>query len=174
MASADKQHGASLIGLMVVATVMGILAVAGSRLFSDMARSLRLIGLKNERDNLIRHYGTMIESGWTATNEERCGSGNFCGGKAGSGVVIPSGGLYLANNHYDYGNTSGSGKWWKVRAVYVEDPDRWDKETTRVIRLRVEFLPQQHPIIKTHIAPAEELVVIAICRECPFIQRVAP
>lgn len=164
----DNQSGVGLIGMMALLIIISILAITGASLFNNIVKGIKLAGLKGERDRLLRHYSKMIDSNWDATNEQRCGTGNFCGGSAGSKVIIPSGGLYLDNNLFDYGNTNSSGKWWKVSADFVADPNRWDQNTTRVIRLRVDFLRQQHPTVKAQIAPVEDLVIITVCSDCLY------
>lgn len=159
--SQKKQTGVGLVGVMVMVAILGILSVAVARLFSNMAEGMMLVELRSERSRLMQHYSEMIHTGWDATNTKKCGSaGNFCGGSGGSTVVIPKSGLYLGHDLFDYGNTDSDGKWWKVTATFVADSTRWDQNTTRVVKLRVEFLHQQHPAVKKQIAPVEDLILI--------------
>ena len=146
------------MSVMVAVALSGIVAMAVTQLLSNQAKTMKLIELREERSRLLRHYRDAISAGLLQTIIGRCGSGNFCG--ANGSVIIPSSGLYLSDNLYDYGNTDSSDKWWKISAGYAP-PSKYAGQTA--IELTVEFLPQHHPTVSTQFKPQTEVIIL------PFI-----
>lgn len=151
------ERGTSLMSVMVAVALSGIVAVAVVRLLTNQAKSMKLIELREERNRLLRHYRDAITAGLLQTIIGRCGAGNFCG--ANGSVIIPSSGLYLSDNLYDYGNTNSSNKWWKISASHAP-PSRYAGQPA--IELTVEFLPQHHPTINIQFKPQIEVILLPL------------
>ena len=149
------ERGTSLMSVMVAVALSGIVAVAVMRLITNQAKAMKLIELREERSSLVRHYRDAISAGLLQTIMGRCGSGNFCG--ANGKTLIDNKGLYLSDNLYDYGNTDSSDKWWKVTAGYAPKSKYAGQ---LAIELTVDFLPQQHPTIKTQLKPKTEVILL--------------
>lgn len=148
--------GMSLMSVVVAMALTGILAATVTQVISNQARTMQLIELQGQRESLIRHYKDVVDSGWSATLASKCGSGNFCGGDG--RLVIPQSGLYLSDNLYDYGQVESDGKWWRVSARTVS-PAKYAATTLQtVIEIRVDFLPHQHPTVKTELKSRQEVI----------------
>ena len=145
----------SLISVMVAVALSGIVSVAVFRLIANQAKAMKIMELREQRSQLLRHYYTAVSNGLLATILKRCGDGNFCA--ANGTVLIPSKGLYLADNLYAYGNKNSSGRWWKVSASYAAK-SKYGGQTA--IELTVEFVPSQHPMIKNKLRPHTEVILL--------------
>lgn len=155
-----EQHvprGTSIVSVMVAIALSSIVAVVVGRMMTNQAQALKLLELQDQRGRLLRHYSTAMRAGLLATALASCGSGNFCG--ADGSLLIPGSGLYLNDNLYDYGNTDGSGRWWKIHA---ERSPSSKYAGTPAVELTVEFRPEQHPTAKMRIKPSKEVVFMPL------------
>lgn len=143
------------MSVMVAVALSGTVAVAVMRLLTNQAQTMQILELRGQRMQLLRHYRDAVNAGWFFTSIGRCGGGNFC--SANGGVLIPRDGLYLSDNLYDYGNTAGSGKWWKVSASRAP-ASKYAGHAA--LELTVEFLHERHPVIKTQLKPVTEVVLL--------------
>ena len=143
------------MSVMVAVALSGTVAVAVTRLLTNQARTMQILELREQRMQLLRHYRDALYVGWFFTSTGRCGAGNFC--SANGGVLIPRDGLYLRDNLYDYGSTAGSGKWWKVSADRAPTSKYAGQAA---LELTVEFLHDQHPVIKTQLKPVTEAILL--------------
>lgn len=154
------RSGTSLMSVVVAMALTGILAVTVTQLLSNQARTMQLLELRRQGESLLKHYKDVVVSGWGATSASKCGSGNFCGGDG--SLVIPRGGLYLSDDLYDYGHTGNDGKWWQVTARIVPPADYAAAAWQKVVEVRVDFLPQQHPTIKTELTSRQEVIFMPL------------
>ena len=116
---------------------------------------MKILELREQRLQLLRHYRDAVNAGLLFSSRRTLWRGQFC--RADGGVLIPSSGLYLSDNLYDYGSTAGSGKWWKVSASHAPASKYAGQPA---IELTVEFLHPQHPVIKTQLKPVTEVILL--------------
>lgn len=143
------------MSVMVAVALSGIVAVAVARLLTNQAQTMKTLELREQRMQLLRHYRDAVNAGLLFTLTNHCGAGNFC--SANGGVLIPSAGLYLNDNLYDYGNTTRNGKWWKVSASHAPASKYAGRPA---IELTIEFLYAEHPVIKTQLKPVTEVIIL--------------
>ena len=145
------------MSVMVAVALSGIVAVAVTRLLTNQATTMKTLELREQRMQLLRHYRDAVNAGLFYTLLGRCGAGNFCG--ANGSVLIPSTGLYLSDNLYDYGNTASSGKWWKITARRAP-ASKYAGQAA--VELTITFRHQQHPTVKTHLKPVTEVILLPL------------
>ena len=143
------------MSVMVAVALSGIVAVAVARLLTNQAQTMKILELREQRMQLLRHYRDAVNAGLLFTLIGRCGAGNFC--SANGGVLIPNSGLYLSDNLYEYGNSDSSDRWWKVSA---SRPPASKYGGHEAIELTAEFLHTQHPVIKIQLKPVTEVILL--------------
>ena len=161
--------GMTIMSVVVAASLAGIVALAIGRLISGQAETMTAIKLREQREELLKHYKNIVVSGWDATRRGDC-AGMIC--DRSKSVVIPlanGNALYLANNLYDYNYTGGTAdRWWKV-SVEKNSPlggsvlqaDSYAETTPLVaVTVKVEFIRKEHPTVRTAIAKREEIVFL--------------
>ena len=143
------------MSVMMAVALSGALAVAVMRTLTHQTRMMKQLEVREERMKLLRHYRDAINAGLLHTLVGGCGAGNFCG--ANGSVLIPSRGLYLSNDLYDYGNTESDGKWWKIsakRAPAIKYAGQ------AAIELTVEFIPEEHRVVKAALKTVTEVILL--------------
>ena len=145
------------MSVMIAIALSGILAVTVSRLLTNQAKVMKMLEVRERRMQLLRHYRDAVNAGILYTLVGRCGSGNIC--SANGGVLIPSSGLYLGRDLYDYGNTDSKGKWWKITAVRVPASKY---AGLAAIELTVEFIPEQHRVVKAALKSVTEVILLPL------------
>ena len=168
------RNGMTLMSVMVAVALAGIVALAVARLLGNQAKSMSVIRLREQREELLKHYKNILISGWDRTERGGCG-GVICSrttNTSNTNIVIPTangGALYLSDNLYDYNYIGGtSDKWWKVTATrqgtasgdILQADSYVDSEALVAMKIRVEFMRKEHPVIKTKLAPREEIVFL--------------
>lgn len=160
------RNGMTLMSVMVAVALAGIVALAVARLLGNQSKTMTVIRLREQREELLKHYKNVVVSGWDSTRST-C-SGNVCA-RNGDIIIPTSGTLYLAEDLYDYNYTGGTANhWWKVTANRVGvssgsvlQADSYVKsESLMAVEVRVEFIPKEHPVVKTRLAPREEIVFL--------------
>ena len=109
------RSGMTLMSVMVAVALAGIVALAVARLLGNQSKTMAVVRLREQREELLKHYKNIVISGWDATRDS-CG-GDIC--DRGGNAIIPTGGLYLSDDLYAYNNSGSSGQWWKVTANQV-------------------------------------------------------
>ena len=159
------RNGMTLMSVMVAVALAGIVALAVARLLGNQTKAMTVIRLREQREHLLKHYKNIVVSGWDATRES-CG-GAVCTRQR--GVIIPGGGLYLADDLYDYNYTGGTAaRWWHVTTERVDlssggilQSDRHAAPEDMVaMRVKVNFRRKEHPLINLRLAPREEIVFL--------------
>ena len=143
------------MSVMMAVALSGALAVAVMRTLTLQTRMMKQLEVREERMKLLRHYRDAIKAGLLHTLVGGCGAGNFCG--ANGSVLIPSSGLYLSNDLYDYGNTEGDGKWWKISAKRAPATKYAGQAA---IELTVEFIPEEHRVVKAALKIVTEVILL--------------
>lgn len=160
------RNGMTLMSVMVAVALAGIVALAVARLLGNQSKTMTVIRLREQREELLKHYKNVVVSGWDSTRST-C-SGNVCA-RNGDIIIPTSGTLYLAEDLYAYNYTGGTAnRWWKVTANRVGvssgsvlQADSYVKsESLMAVEVRVEFIPNEHPVVKTRLAPREEIVFL--------------
>ena len=159
------RNGMTLMSVMVAVALAGVVALAVARLLGNQTKAMTVIRLREQRENLLKHYKNIVVSGWDATRES-CG-GAVCTRQR--GVIIPGGGLYLADDLYDYNYTGGTAeRWWHVTTERVDlssgdilQADSYAAAEDMVaMRVKVDFRRKEHPLINFKLAPREEIVFL--------------
>ena len=145
------------MSVMMAVALSGTLAVAVMRILTSQARVMKQLEVREQRMQLLRHYREAVNAGLLHTLTGRCGAGNYC--SANGRVLIPNTGLYLGRNLYDYGNTSGSGKWWKITANRAPASKYGGMSA---LELNVEFIPEQHRVVKAHLKTVTEVILLPL------------
>ena len=168
-----RLSGMTIMSVVVAASLAGIVALAVGRLISGQAETMTTVTLREERETLLKHYKSIVVSGWDSTRGGSC-TGVMCD-RRGS-VVIPyanGSALYLpevpGSGLYDYGYTGGTAdRWWKVSIEEsslsggsVLQADSYAKPDDLVaVTVKVEFIRDEHPTVKTLLADREEIVFL--------------
>ena len=159
------RNGMTLMSVMVAVALAGVVALAVARLLGNQTKSMTVIRLREQRENLLKHYKNIVVSGWDATRES-CGRA-VCTRQR--GVIIPGGGLYLADDLYDYNYTGGTAeRWWHVTTERVDlssgdilQADSYAAAEDMVaMRVKVDFRRKEHPLINLRLASREEIVFL--------------
>ena len=159
------RNGMTLMSVMVAVALAGVVALAVARLLGNQTKAMTVIRLREQRENLLKHYKNIVVSGWDATRES-CG-GAVCTRQR--GVIIPGGGLYLADDLYDYNYTGGTAeRWWHVTTERVDlssgdilQADSYAAAEDMVaMRVKVDFRRKEHPLINLRLASREEIVFL--------------
>ena len=171
------RKGMTLMSVMVAVALSGIVALAVARLLGHQAKSMSIIRLREQREELLKHYKNIVISGWDKTERGGC-SGEVCSrttNESNTDIVIPTangGALYLSDDLYDYNYIGGtSDKWWKVsvdkspltsmKSGKILQADSYVKsEDLAAVSVKVEFIRKAHPVISTKLAPREEIVFL--------------
>ena len=162
------RSGMTLMSVMVAVALSGIVALAVARLLGNQAKSMSVIRLREQRENLLKHYKNIVVSGWDSTRSS-C-SGNVCDRNGDTIIPTANGGaLYLAEDLYEYNHTGGTaGRWWKVSVNKLSpsggdilQADSWvEADSLVAVEVKVEFKRDQHPVVNTRLAPREEIVFL--------------
>ncbi len=164
------RSGMTLMSVVVAAALAGIVALAVARLLGNQSKVMTVVRLREQRENLLKHYKNIVVSGWDTTRHS-C-NGEICTrdmNSSGTNVVIPYGDLYLAEDLYDYNYTGGTaGRWWKVTANKISlsggsvlQADSYAKqETLMAVEVKVEFIRKEHPVVNVKLASREEIVFL--------------
>ena len=108
------RNGMTLMSVMVAVALAGIVALAVARLLGNQSKTMSVVRLREQREELLKHYKNIVISGWDATRDG-C-SADICARN--TDAIIPAGGLYLAEDLYDYEHLNPgrgtAGRWWKV------------------------------------------------------------
>ena len=158
------RKGMTLMSVMVAVALAGIVALAMARLLGYQAKTMSVVRLREQRENLLKHYKNIVVSGWDATRGA-C-SAEICA-RDGS-EIIPAGGLYLAEDLYDYNHTGTNGRWWKVSVTkkplssgdILQADSYADPEALLAVEVKVEFIRQEHPVVNIRLAAREEVVFL--------------
>jgi len=169
----SRRNGMTIMSVVVAASLAGIVALAVGRLISGQAETMTTVKLREERETLLKHYKSIVVSGWDSTRGGSC-TGVMCD-RRGS-VVIPyanGSALYLpevpGSGLYDYGYTGETAdRWWKVSIEEsslsggsVLQADSYAKPDDLVaVTVKVEFIRTEHPTVKTILADREEIVFL--------------
>ena len=174
------RSGMTIISVVVAASLAGIVALAIGRLIGSQAQTMTAIKLREQREELLKHYKHIVVSGWDATRGGSC-SGVICD-RSGN-IVIPyanGSALYLPDTDppptgsglYDYGHTGGTAdRWWKVTAHKklidsgsagrVLQADTYAQPDALIaMSVKVEFIRDEHPTVSTRLADSEEIVFL--------------
>lgn len=159
------RNGMTLMSVMVAVALAGVVALAVARLLGNQSKTMAVVRLREQREHLLKHYKNIVVSGWDATRSG-CG-GAVCTRQL--GVVIPSGGLYLADQLYEYNYTGGTaGRWWQVTTEQVDlasggilqSDQHAAPEDMVAMRVKVDFMREEHPTINVRLAPRQEIVFL--------------
>ncbi len=163
------RNGMTLMSVMVAVALAGIVAVAVARLLGSQSQTMAAVRLREQREELLKHYKSIVIAGWDATRSGTCP--HIVCSRAGLAVIPTANGnaLLLADDLYDYGYTgSPTGRWWRVTALRRNLPsgeilqaDSYvEEEGLIAVEVRVEFIPAQHPTVKIRLAEREEIVFL--------------
>ena len=151
-----SRQGLTITSVLVAAALAGIIAVIVGQLAGNQAQVMRTLTLREERENLLKHYRNTLISGWDNTLAAGCSSLR----DRRNNVAIPSGGIKSrSDNLY---SPAGDG-WWQVefncdsKSGSIFGGDKYEtttgsgmhSETHREVTLTVKFLKDEHP----HAAP---------------------
>jgi len=164
-----RSSGMTIVSVVVAAALTGIVALAIGRLIGNQADAMAVIKLREQREELLKHYKNIVVSGWDSTRGGSC-SGVICN-RSGTPVIPTANGsaLYLADDLYDYGYGSGTAaRWWKVSATEsslsggsVLQADSYAKPDPLVaVTVKVEFIRKEHPTVDTVLSDREEIVFL--------------
>ena len=164
------RNGMTLMSVMVAVALAGIVALAVARLLGNQSKTMSVVRLREQREELLKHYKNIVISGWDATRQSSKCSGNICARN--SDIIIPTangGALYLAEDLYDYNYTGGTAnRWWKVsvnKSTFdsgaILQADNYAKpESLMTVEVIVEFIRKEHPVVNIKLATREEIVFL--------------
>ena len=162
------RSGMTLMSVMVAVALAGIVALAVARLLGNQSKTMSVVRLREQREELLKHYKNIVISGWDATRGG-C-SADICARN--SDAIIPDGGLHLKEDLYEYEHLNPSrgtaGRWWKVSVTKstfdsgaILQADNYAKpESLIAIEVTVEFIRKEHPVVNTKLATREEIVFL--------------
>ena len=159
------RSGMTLMSVMVAVALAGIVALAVARLLGNQSQTMSVVRLREQREELLKHYKNIVISGWDATRSG-C-TAEICARNG--DLIIPTGGLYLADRLYDYNYTGGTAnRWWKVSVVErplfsgsVLQADNYaEPESLMAVEVKVEFIRKEHPVVNVRLAEHEEIVFL--------------
>ena len=166
MASMKHTKGATITSILVATALAGIVAAVVAQLITNQSKVLRTLTLREERENLLKHYRNTLVSGWDNTLANGCGALYNRDGN----VAVPSGGLKVKSDDL-YSSTSASDGYWEVmfdcgsKSGSMFAGDKYEtthgsglhSETHREVTLTVKFLADEHPHISTKLATRKEM-----------------
>ena len=162
------RSGMTLMSVMVAVALSGIVALAVARLLGNQAKSMSVIRLREQRENLLKHYKNIVVSGWDSSRQS---SGGVIRSRKGDSIIA-SGGLYLKDDLYEYEHLNPgrgtAGRWWKVSVNQLSpssgkilQADSWvEADPLVAVEVKVEFKRDQHPVVDTRLASREEIVFL--------------
>ncbi len=162
------RSGMTLMSVIVAAALAGIVALAVARLLGNQSKVMTVVRLREQRENLLKHYKNIVVSGWDYTRFRNSGEVYARNGD----VIIPTANgnaLYLGDDLYDYNHTGGTaGRWWKVTANKISlsggsvlQADSYvDQEMLMAVEVKVEFIRKEHPVVNVKLASREEVVFL--------------
>ena len=162
------RSGMTLMSVMVAVALAGIVALAVARLLGNQSKTMSVVRLREQREELLKHYKNIVISGWDATRSS-C-SAAICARNG--DAIIPTGGLYLADDLYEYEHLNpGRGtadRWWKVSVAKrtpssgaILHADNYaELESLMTVEVTVEFIRKEHQVVNTRLAEREEIVFL--------------
>ena len=164
------RNGMTLMSVMVAVALAGIVSLAIARLLGNQSKTMSVVRLREQREELLKHYKNIVISGWDATRAGTGCAGEICARN--NDIIIPTangGALYLAGSLYDYNYTGGTAdRWWKVSvdknalsSGEILQADNYVKaEGLIAVKVKVEFIRKEHPVVNTRLARREEIVFL--------------
>ena len=164
------RNGMTLMSVMVAVALAGIVALAVARLLGNQSKTMSVVRLREQREELLKHYKNIVISGWDATRDSTQCSAPICARN--TDVIIPTANgeaLYLAEDLYDYNYTGGTAdRWWKVSVIKsfpssgnILQADNYVKDETLIaVEVKVEFIRKEHPVVNTRLATRQEIVFL--------------
>ena len=157
--------GVTITSVLVATALAGIVSAVVAQLITNQSKVMRTLSLREERENLLKHYRNTLVSGWDNTLASGCGALYDRDGN----VAVPSGGLTVKSDDL-YTSTSNADGWWKVTyecddvssSIYASDKyetvdgSGLHSETHRKVTLNIEFLKDKHPHISAKLAERKE------------------
>ena len=158
--------GATITSVLVATALAGIVSAIVAQLINNQSKVIRTLSLREERENLLKHYRNTLVSGWDNTLANGCSALYDRDGD----VAVPSGGLKVKSDDL-YSSTSVSDGYWEVqfncdsKSGSMFAGDKYEtthgsglhSETHREVTLTVKFLKDEHPHISTKLATREEM-----------------
>ena len=151
-----QNRGMTLTSVIIAALLAGIVGQAIIQLFGNQAMAMKVVALREQREDIMEHYKHILISGWDNTRQSGVsGAIAVKEGRSGTADAIPAAGLHLGHDIYTAEPTDDDG-WWKVTAVAeqkgrveVTQSDRYEESEQLVeVTLTVEFEAKDHPYFK--------------------------
>ena len=149
-----QNRGMTLISVIIAALLAGIVGQAIIQLFGNQAMAMKVVALREQREDIMEHYKHVLISGWDSTRQSGV-SGSIAVDDRGGTEIIPAAGLHLGHDIYTAEPTDDDG-WWKVTAeadqggrLEVTQSDKYEESEQLVeVTLTVEFEAKDHPYFK--------------------------
>lgn len=162
----QSNRGVTITSVLVATALAGVVSAVVAQLITNQSKVMRTLNLREERENLLKHYRNTLISGWDNTLASGCGGALY--DRKGD-IAVPSGGLTVKSDDL-YANTSDADGWWKVSytcastssPIYASDKYEITQgsglhdETHYKVDLKVEFLKDKHPHVSTKLAERKE------------------
>lgn len=160
----EHNKGVTITSVLVATALAGVVAAVVSQLITNQSKVMRTLTLREERENLLKHYRNTLISGWDHTLTNGCSDLYNRDGN----VALPSAGLKVKSDDL-YSSTSAADGYWEVKfscgnksgSIFASDKydsagGGFSSETHREVTLTVNFLKDSHPHISTKLAERQE------------------
>ena len=156
-----KTKGMSLMSVMVATALSAVVGLMVIRLMTNQAEALQIVELREKREHLLQHYRELIISEWD---------------RSGGNVTAKANRRFQDKDMYKSNNDPLG--WWVVstrlestQSGWIQHSDAYNasgtdtasglkQEDIKVVRLRVAFDPEKHPVLNIKLALREEYIYI--------------